>query len=135
MNIPGFTAETTLYSTKAHYYGGRPSMRAAVCVQPAQIQIFDPCFFGAHINVAWQPFHDGRQGVVIVTGNSFASRSSVRVRFDSCTSAFPELGFASTNACGEFTLLHTCTCSGPPIGVEALDGSGNSATGTVRQTC
>ncbi len=104
-------------------------------MQPAQITNIDPCLFGAHINVAWQPFHDGYRGVVVVSGNGFAARRSVQVEFDNCTSAFPELGFATTNACGEFTLLHTCTCSGPPIGVRASDANVNTASNSVRQTC
>jgi hypothetical protein len=135
MNKPGFTAVNSLASAGAQYYGGGNSARASAIAQPAQI-IFDPCLLSIpNINVGWQSFGDGSRGAVIVSGNSFAGRSNVRVRFDNCTSAFPELGFTTANACGQFTMWHTCTCAGPPITVEASDGSGNSATGTVRQIC
>jgi hypothetical protein len=136
--IPGFSAEASLHSEHGHYNGGRPSMYPDAAVQPAQshgVGVQDPCLLGPHIRVTWQPFHDGRRGVVLVSGNNFAPRSSVRVRFDNCTSAFPELGSATTNACGEFTVVHTCTCAGPPIGVESRDFAGNSVTETLQPSC
>ena len=73
--------------------------------------------------------------IVIVTGDSFAAHSSVQVRFDNGTTAFPERQPATANACGQFTIWHPCTCDGPPIKVEASDGSGNFANGTVRHIC
>ena len=135
MNMPRFTAGASLYQTSGHYHGGGTLVQSSATVRPAQIQFFDPCLFGANIKVGWQPFHDGRNGVVIVTGSKFASYSGVRVRFDNCSGAFPEREVVRTNACGEFTMWHTCTCAGPPIMVEARDTSGNSDSGTVRPFC
>jgi len=134
VTLPGFVAAASLSPAYTRNSGVRRPT-AVAGVQPAQITNIDPCLFGAHINVAWQPFFNGRSGAVVVTGGGFAPRRLVRVEFDNCTSAFPELGFATTNACGEFMLLHTCTCSGPPIGVQATDAGANSASGSVRQTC
>ncbi len=140
MNIPGFTAEVSLYPTSSHYYGGGTLVQSGATIQPAQIHfpgpiLQDPCLLGPNINVGWQSFHDGRHGVVIVTGTKFAARSDVQVRFDNCSSTFPEKGFTTTNACGEFTIWHPCTYDGPPITVGAVDRSGNIANGTVHQIC
>jgi hypothetical protein len=135
VNMPGFTAEGSLYSTRVHYFERGTLVQGGATVQPAQIGILDPCLLGPNINVAWQSFHDGRRGVVVVTGSNFAGRTPVRVQFDNCSSAFPELGSTTSNTCGQFTILHTCTCGGPPITVTARDSSGNSANGTVRQNC
>jgi hypothetical protein len=140
MNIPGFTAEVSLYPTSSHYYGGGTLVQSGATIQPAQIHfpgpiLHDPCLLGPNINVGWQSFHDGRHGVVIVTGTNFAARSDVQVRFDNCSSAFPEKGFTTTNACGAFTIWHPCTCDGPPITVGAVDRSGNIANGTAHQIC
>src|SRR5580693_8328641 len=105
---------------------GPAPMHASSLRFPPPIFI-DPCILSIpNINVGWQSFNDGSRGVVIVTGNSFAANSNVRVRFDNCTSPFPELGSTTTNACGQFTIWHPCTCGGPPITVGVSDGSDNS---------
>jgi len=157
MTVPGFTAEVSLYQTtrsyrqaarwagstvespvdakRALYVGGESWRQGGTTIQPAQIGFFDPCLFGGpRISVGWQLVRDGL-GVVVVTGHGFAARSGVRLRLDNCTSAFPDLAFGNTNACGEFTISHKCTCDGPAITVSADDGRGNFADGGVRQTC
>jgi hypothetical protein len=134
--LPGFTATASLSRSSGHYSQMGAWAGGAARVRPAQIIHIDPCVLGIpNIIVGWQPYHDGRNGVVIVTGHSFAGNTVVRLRFDNCTSAFPELGFATTDACGNFTIWHQCMCSGPPIAVHATDSSAHSADGTVRQTC
>ena len=136
MKLPGFAAEASLSRSGGRHHGSRVFACGNESVQPAQIFHIDPCIFGIpNIIVGWQSFHDGRNGVVVVTGHNFAGNSAVHLRFDNCTSAFPDPGFATTDACGNFTMWQPCTCSGPPIAVHALDAGGHSADGTVRQTC
>jgi len=133
--IPDFSAECSLSPTNNRYYGGGTYVQQVAGVYPAQGIAVDACVFGPNIRVGWQSFHDNRNGVVIVSGGNFPPRRTLQVRFDNCSSAFPERVSTTTNACGEFTLWHPCTCGGPAITVEARDQSGNSADGTVVQTC
>jgi hypothetical protein len=116
--------------------GNEASVRLADINLPNNFgNIFDPCVFDKpYIHVGWERFGDGR-GVVIVTGAKFAAHSGLQLTYGECTSAFSEKDVIQTNACGEFTKWHVCTCSGPPISVTAVDRSGNLASGTVQPNC
>jgi hypothetical protein len=137
MAVPGFTAEASIFPSRVRYRTEDVSIHRGITLLPAQTSaVADPCILHEpNIRVGWQPFQDNRNGTVIVTGRDFAPRSLVQLRFDNCTSAFLERSFSTTDACGNFTTWHNCTCEGPPIAVQAFDSSGNSAAGMVRQTC
>jgi hypothetical protein len=140
MSTPGFTAETSLYTSSGQYYGARASGQDGVGLQPAAPITFGNlcqrfpwlCQIQPSLSVTYQPpqppFGKGFPGTLIITGNNFASNSDVTLTIDNC-SAFRERTMVHTSsdrsAClavppytcftipgGSFTTSIQCYCGG-----------------------